>query len=296
MNKVKELFIYTRPWSFPMTIIVLLLGILYSYIDTGKIEVLKYLIVLIGGLLFHAAVNLWNDYFDYKRNIDFKGSPTTIYRPHPIVTGGLSAKGVYLYALSVSIIGLGLGFLVYALWDNIWGPILGFIGLFLAYIYSGSPLATKYRALGEIEVFLAWGLLYSAGAYAIITGRFSFTPMLLSMPLGLLVVAVLTANNHRDIDYDSTRGIKTLSIILGKEKSLLLLELEIILAYLLLLLLITMRIAPISTVLALISFPKAISTLRMFKKQVPPNADPLVAQIAIIFGLFFIIGLIISIL
>ncbi|HEW63716.1 prenyltransferase [Fervidicoccus fontis] len=297
MTKARELFTYARPWSFPMTIIAISFGVFYALLKGFSPDILlKSLIVILGGILFHASANLWNDYYDYKRGVDIKEAPTNIYRKHPILSNSISSQGIFIYASLSAIAGVLLGILIYIFWGNIWGIIFGIIGPFLSFIYTGSKFALKYLSLGELEAFIAYGFLFSIGSYAIITGDLTFRPAIFSIPYGFLVAAVLTANNTRDIDFDLSRGAKTLSVRIGKKLSLILLECELTLPYILTLILVFMKIFPVWVIISLASLYRALKTIKNFKEKVPSNADPLLAKITLEFGLLFLIGLAISLL
>ncbi|HQG44086.1 MAG TPA: prenyltransferase, partial [bacterium] len=84
------------------------------------------------------------------------------------------------------------------------------------FFYTMAPFNFKYHALGDIGVFLAFGLLIPLGAYTVQTGYPSWTPVLYGLPAALLVDAILHSNNLRDIPFDAAVEIKTVPIIIGE--------------------------------------------------------------------------------
>jgi 1,4-dihydroxy-2-naphthoate octaprenyltransferase len=290
---VKEAFISTRPWSFPMTFIVATVGAVYAYIDTGVFNPVLYLLTAIGVVLLHASVNLMNDYFDYKSEVDTLEAPTVKYRPHPIIAGLYSPNAILFFSISYALIGLSIGIYL-TLVTDITTLYLGLIGIGLVYAYTGYPINLKYRALGEVEVFLVWGLLISLGAYYVQVQRLSYTVMLVSTPLGLLITAVLLANNLRDIEFDRRSGIKTLPIILGKETGLKIYEFLLYAPYVIIVILALTKIIPLLTLASLITVPKARGLVNLFKKQIPEPADPMTAGHVLQFGIFYLVSMIIG--
>ncbi len=292
---LREVFLATRPWSFPMTVVAVGFGITYGYWSVGYIDVPLSLIAIIGSILLHALVNVTNDYFDYNRGVDKPGAGTTIYRPHPIVHGILSPRATLTFGLALGSTGLALAFIL-ALEGRILAPLLGILGFLLAYGYTGPPFNLKYRALGEATVFVAWGPLMAIGGYYVATGSTGFLePALASIPIGALVTSVLLANNLRDIRYDNEAGIRTLAIILGKERGLkLYAALTIAIPITSIILLIGLKVVPPLSAITLISLYPLVALYREMRKEIPVDADPRTAQATLLFGILYIASILAS--
>ncbi len=292
---IKKWIIATRPWAFPMTIITVSIGGVYALYENGAFNIVLYLLTIIGTILLHASVNVYNDYYDTLSGVDRRGAPTTKYRPHPIIEGLIPSNQLFLMATISMVIALLIG-LYLALVVGWLAIILGGLGGFLAFEYTGPPLYLKYRGLGELSVFLAWGPLMVLGSYYVISGGLlSINPILISIPTALLVVAVLMANNIRDIEYDESVNVRTLQVRIGREKSIKLYIITILLAYITVIIEILLRILPLLTLLVFITLPKALKLIRLFRREIPDAADPLTAQLLILFGITYIISLLISI-
>ena len=121
-------------------------------------------------------------------------------------------------------------------------PILwiGITGVAVGGFYTWGPMPLKFNALGDLAVFLNFGVLGSLGAWTVQTGSLSWTPVLWAIPMSIFVVGILHANNWRDIQSDQAGGIQTMASLLGDTASegyyifLLLSPFVIILLYLLL--------------------------------------------------------------
>jgi 1,4-dihydroxy-2-naphthoate octaprenyltransferase len=292
LQRLKDYFIATRPWSFTMSLISVSVGTLLAA-EEGPILWGWFALVCLGIVNFHATANVFNDYFDTRYQVDQPDSPTARYRPQPILTGmftprQLLTEGVVLNLLTV-LIGLILAFSRSML--IFW---IGFIGFLASLFYTAGPIKYKYRAWGEFSVFLMWGPLMFEGAYAVQRQALSWKVFYISIPLGVLVALVLLANNIRDIAYDSRHGIKTISILLGERPSFLVYAGLILAAYLFIIVLVLTGILSPWGLLVLFSLPKAIHLLRTFKEKIPEAADAITAQLNTAFGLLLIAALILN--
>jgi 1,4-dihydroxy-2-naphthoate octaprenyltransferase len=289
---LKIWFLATRPWSFTMTAISVGVGGAVAALD-GAFDVWLFLLTLVGAVCVHGATNLINDYFDYKGGVDRPGAPTTLYRPHPLVQGLISPRAVLwvsvgLYAIA-AIIGLALLALKGA--GLLWFILVGAIASFF---YTAGPIKYKYIALGELAVFLMWGPVIVGGTYFVQRGSLSPDAVLISVPFGLLVALVLLANNLRDIDYDRSAGIATLGTLLGQQKTRVLYQGLILLAYLAIALLIALKILSPWGVLVFFSAPVAFRLIRTLQREIPNDADARTAQLDTLFGVWLIVGLILE--
>ncbi|PUA31865.1 MAG: hypothetical protein B9J98_05060 [Candidatus Terraquivivens tikiterensis] len=290
--KLKVWLLATRPWSFVMTGVSVGLAGSLAW-RAGSFEPLNFLLTLLGLIAFHAASNMLNDYYDVKHSVDKHGAPTTRYRPHPLVSGQIGVRPfqaavAFLYTVVLC---------VATYLSTVRGPIvLAFTmaGMFFSYFYTADPVPLKHRALGEVSVLLTWGPLMVGGTYFVLTGRVEVLPVIASLPIGILVMAVLFANNMRDVDYDKAVKIKTLAIILGKERSLKFYQYSILSAYLILFALVAAAMLPPTVLLAILTMPNAIKLVSTFRQGVPDAADPLTAQLTLRFGLLMIVGILIG--
>ena len=290
---LKIWFIATRPWSFVMTFVsVSLAAVLALKYDSFNAPL--YLLTLAGLILFHAATNMLNDYYDVKNTVDRVGAPTARYRPHPLLTGTIGGRDF----LIVTVMLYGLVILIVSYFTLIRGPLillLTALGLFASVFYTASPVAFKYKALGEPVVFLVWGPLMVSGSYYTITGIFSIEAMLASIPIGILVLLVLLANNIRDIEYDRLVVKATIAILLGAKRSLTLYAALLEATYASTIVLVILHVFSVYSLAALFTVPIAAGLVRRFSVKVPDTADPETARLALLFGLLLLAGELISI-
>jgi len=288
-GQIKAYFIATRPWSFTMSLISVSVGTLLAAKE-GPISWVWYALTALGITLFHAAANVINDYFDTRYQVDQQDSPTAKYRPQPILSGMLTPRellgeAIFLFALTFVI---GMTAAVVISWHILW---IGVVGFLTSVFYTAAPIKFKYRAFGELAVFLMWGPLMVEGAYAVQRQSLSLSALVFSVPFGVLVALVLFANNMRDIEYDSRQEVKTLGILLGIRRSHLLFMGLIVLAYAYVLGMIVTGIMSLWGLLIFLSVPGAIRLLKTFRAGIPDMADALTAQFDTVFGILLILAI-----
>jgi 1,4-dihydroxy-2-naphthoate polyprenyltransferase len=296
MPTLKQYIIATRPWSFSMSVISVLMGTLVAS-ERGDLRSIQwgwFAVVAVGIVLMHAGGNVLNDYFDSKNEVDRPDSPTALYRPHPIMAGMMSLRTLLLEGLLfVALAGLcGLALAVFRTPHVYW---VCAAGLLLAFTYTGWPFAYKYRALGEIGIFAVWGPLMFLGAYAVQKQALSWKPVVASVPFGILVALVLFANNMRDIEHDTRSGVKTLGTFLGVRGSLYAYAAFMLSAYLYVGVAVILGLFSPWLLVVLLSLPMAVGLLRGFvKKGIPEAADAITAKLDTAFGILFVAGLVLD--
>jgi 1,4-dihydroxy-2-naphthoate octaprenyltransferase len=218
---------------------------------------------LIGALFIQIGTNLANDYSDAKRGAD------TVDRLGPVrvTASGLVTPRRVLYATwtAFGVAALAGIYLAVEVGPEILA--VGVVSIAAGVLYTGGPRPYGYEGLGEVFVFVFFGLVAVNGSYYVQLEQLDLAPFLLSIPVGLLSAAILVVNNIRDIDTDRRAGKRTLAVRLGRERARLLYTWVIALAFLLLplVLLAGWRWAP--ALLALASAPLAARPLRAVRTR-----------------------------
>ena len=286
---VKKYIMVARPWSFTMSLISISVGTLLAA-EEGSVSWFWFLLTAIGIVLLHAAANVLNDYYDTQNLIDLPDSPTVHYRPQPIISGLLTARQVLIQAIVLFAAAGIIGILIATLrsWHVLW---IGLVGMLTGIFYTAGPVKFKYRALGELAVFMMWGPLMVEGAYAVQRQALSWNALYISIPFGILVALVIFANNMRDIAYDSRQKVRTLCIVIGQKKSYFLFAGLILAAYVYVVGMIVLGVMSLWGILIFLSLPKAWSLLKTFRGKIPDMADALTAQFDTVFGILLILAL-----
>jgi 1,4-dihydroxy-2-naphthoate polyprenyltransferase len=171
---------------------------------------------------------------------------------------------------------------------------IGLIGFASSVFYTAGPVKYKYRAWGEVFVFLMWGPLMFEGAYAVQLQSLSWKVLIVSIPFGLLVSLVLLANNIRDIVYDSRQKIRTIAIFLGNQRSIRLYAILVVTSYACIVGMVLTGTLSLWGLAVLLSLPKGIRLIGSFARHVPEAADAETAQLNILFGILLIVALILE--
>ncbi len=214
---LKKWWISLRPFSFPASTMPVVFGSILAYVYGGEVFNVWYFLLAFFGMLFlHAAANVLNDIIDYRKGLDKVPAPVSGGVVRRLITiREAQAATVILFAVG-TILGLFLAYLTSPLL-----LLIGIPGLFIGIFYSlGGKIALKYHALGDLAVFLNFGTLGALGAWFVQTETFSWIPVIWALPMSMLVIAILHANNWRDITSDREGHISTIATILGDRASL----------------------------------------------------------------------------
>ncbi|MBS1516659.1 MAG: 1,4-dihydroxy-2-naphthoate octaprenyltransferase [Bacteroidetes bacterium] len=295
-----------RAYSFPASIIPVLLGsVLAVLLNPGlQFNYINFALTLIGCVLVQVGTNIINDIFDYNKGIDKEDKELGI--PHGgsmvISLGFLTIKQMRNAAFISLLISFLIGVYLFTQ-SGIWILYLSIFGLLSAVFYTAKPLALKYKALGDIQVIISFGVGMTLGAYIVQTGQFSVMPVIISIPLGLLIDAILHSNNIRDINFDGKFGVKTLPILIGEKLSVKFYYFLILGAYLAVLLFVAFKILPWFALLSFITLPLALKLVKMsegFPAEVHERYEygtkhiMMTAQLNMVFGITLVLGLLVS--
>lgn len=209
---MKKWFLVTRPWSFVVSatpVIVTTLFLFYKY-GGESINWLNAALALVGIIVFHAAGNVHSDYRDYVTGIDSKEA----FCIQELVSGEYTPAQYKRFAIILYAVGIAIG-LVLTLLSSWQLLIIGGLGALLTMLYSW----TKFHALGDTDIFLVFGVLPMLGTSLVTLGHIDYSTLLLSIPVGLITVAVLHSNNARDIPTDSKAGARSFAAVIGPKAS-----------------------------------------------------------------------------
>ena len=195
----------------------------------GVFHPLRFLAALVGAIFIQVGTNLSNDYSDARRGADTEDR----LGPVRVTAGGLVPPQRVLVATYVSFgvaVLAGVYLIAVAGWELL---IVGAASILAGVLYTGGPRPYGYEGLGEVFVFLFFGIVAVAGSYFVQVKHLNWEAFALAVPVGLLAAAILVVNNVRDIDTDRRAGKRTLAVRLGRERTRLLFAAIVYGAYLL---------------------------------------------------------------
>ncbi len=289
---LKDWVIATRPWSFTTSSIPVLVTIAYLfYLDcqgsTGQdVDWFNAILCLPLLMIIHAGGNLVSDYYDYVRGVD---GPECVNGVTWIRSGLFRPSEILHFGWSLLVIGalLGLVLLLRSDFSSIW---IGLLGLLLSVGYY----AFKSHMLGDFDILLCFALLPSIGTCFVTTGSYHPEMLLFCLPFGLHIMAILHANNTRDIDNDRKAGLSTISGKLGLRLSQRVYAFLIIAPYAMTVAFCLLCGLSWCLLVTFLSLPVGIKAIRGM--MMPDGVDSLkhldqdTAQFQFIFGLLYALG------
>ena len=218
----------SRPPFYIATLIPLVLGLVLAHEDTGLWRWGRFALINLASFMVHLATNLADDLFDHILGADAGESigGSRGIQQGLITPVQLAWALIFLYAASL----LTAGALVRLTDQPLIWPLAALAG-FSSLFYVAPPVKYGYRGLGELFVFLNMGLIMVAGTYLVQTGRWSFTPVWFSLPVGLMVAGILYFQSLPDMETDLRVGKITLAVRLGRYWARQVLRLNWILVY-----------------------------------------------------------------
>ena len=255
-------YMATRPFSFTASGVPVLIGTFLAAHE-GQFRPGLFVLVILASVLVHAGSNLVNDYYDHIKGAD---APHQMGRGGMIQRGLISPRAILIFGLVLFAAATALGLVIVY---SVGWPVLLFAlpSLAAAYLYTGGPKPLAYVALGEVTVFIFMGPMIVVGSYYVQTGAVSWPAFLLSVPIGLLVTAILQANNLRDINDDAAAGKRTLATYVGHTWAAREYVVLVLGAYATLGLIALFGIAPVGLIIVFLTLPRAIELARIVSRR-----------------------------
>src|SRR5437588_11081852 len=203
-----------RVRTLPASVAPVLVGTSLA-LGAGTFHALAFVAALLGAVFIQVGTNLSNDYSDARRGADTEDR----LGPVRVTAGGLVPPRQVLVATYVTF-GLAVGCGVYLIAVAGWELLaVGAASILAGVLYTGGPRPYGYEGLGEVFVFLFFGIVAVAGSYFVQVRSLSWEAFALAVPVGLLAASILVVNNVRDIDSDRRAGKRTLAVRLGRERT-----------------------------------------------------------------------------
>jgi 1,4-dihydroxy-2-naphthoate octaprenyltransferase len=251
---------------------------------------------LFGNVLLHVGTNVVNEVYDVRKGADRITSPRA---SHALLKGRVTEREALVLATVAFALAVAIG--VWLTIERGWPVVvLGLLGLVGGWGYTAPPLEYKFRAIGLPIVFLLFGPLSVVGAYFVITGEFDWAAVWVSIPVGLLVTAILHGNEWRDITEDARVGGRTFSIRFGRRVAHAGYLWLVVGAYLALAVAVLVEALPVESLLALLSMPLLVRVIRdselgaMGQQRAIARIDIETAQLHAAFGFLLVLGLLVA--
>ena len=249
-----------RPRTLVAAVVPVLVGA--SWAGRAAVSIPRSLLALLVAIALQIGVNYANDYFDGVGGVDTAAR----MGPRRLVASGLAPPRAVAAAAIVMVAIAAVAGVVLALLTSPWLIAAGVLSVLALALYSGGPKPYAASGLGEISVFVFFGLVATCGTAFVQQDRLDWGVLWLAIPVGLLACALLMVNNLRDIPTDSAVGKRTLAVRIGAQRSRALLIAVVVIALVLPSIGAVVRSLPWLVLITLITVPLAIGPLRVIRR------------------------------
>ena len=288
IDKLKNWVLASRPKTLPAAVAPVLIGTSVAYYD-NKINFIAAFIALICSLLIQIGTNFVNDLYDHLKGSD---SEDRVGPERALATGIISINEMKL-AIYLT---FGVTFLLGLYLVNLAGwPILlvGILSIASGYAYTAGPYPLAYNGLGDIFVFVFFGVIAVVGTYYVQALQLTEMIFIASIPAGTLITNILVVNNYRDIDEDRKNNKNTLAVLFGRKFSQTQYLLQLLAAYAVPLYIFIRYEISWVVLLPLITLPLGIKLFKMLidlKGEELNKTLELTAKLSVLFSILFSIG------
>ncbi len=301
MNTVKKWILAVRAPFFTGIAIPIIFGATLAYYITGDFHWGLFIVTLLGGICAHAGANLANDYFDHRTTDDDINPNFTPFSggSRMIQNKILTARAVITAALISWGLALIAGIYLTLNTPGYWVLILAGLGFLGGFFYTATKRAFSYNRVGELAILINFGILPVMGTYYVQTGQFTWLSFWSSFPIGFLITAILYINQYPDYEADKAVHKNHLVVTWGKKKGRAGYYFLMFGSYFgVILLVLFAKLTPYSLI-ALLSLPVALKTVRIFSREyekvkelIPAQAGTI--QVHLLVGLLMSIGCVVG--
>jgi len=289
-NPLKVWVLASRPRTLPAAVAPVVVGMALA-IAHGVFAWGPVLAAVLGACFIQIGTNFANDYFDFKSGAD------TAERLGPLrVTQAGLVTPAQIKAATAIAFGLAMLCGLYLTWVGGWPiVVIGLLSILSGIAYTGGPFPLGYNGLGDLFVFIFFGLVAVGGTYYVQALTFSPLALAVAVPVGLLSTAIIVVNNLRDVSTDVVAGKRTLAVMFGRGFARAEYLALLVLSYAAPLALIALgKVSPWSA-LTLLSLPLAVKLIRKVNTVEGPALNAVLGgtgQLLLVFSLLFSLGLV----
>ena len=289
ISKIISWVIASRPKTLPAAVVPVLVGSAAAASD-NKFILLYALIALACSLLIQIGTNFTNDLYDYLKGADNgkRKGPLRVM-VNGLITVAEMKAGIAIVFLTAFILGL---YLVYT--GGFFVLVIGIASILAGIAYTAGPYPLAYNGLGDLFVFMFFGVVGTVGTYFVQAHTFSYLPFLCSVPVGALITNILVVNNYRDIEEDRSANKFTLAVKLGRGFTRYQFIFLLFISFVMPLILFFGFDFKVWVFLPYLTFPIAFKLIKMLYSYTGKELNKtleLTARLSAIFGLLFSVGI-----
>lgn len=289
ISKVDTWILASRPKTLLAAIVPVLIGTSIVSFET-KVNFLAGAIALICAILIQIGTNFVNDLYDFLSGADTetRKGPTRALASGLISVTEMKVAIFFVFATTFL---LGLYLVYISTWITL---LIGILSIFAGIAYTAGPYPLAYNGLGDVFVFLFFGIVGTVGTYYVQVVDISPLVFWASIPVGALITNILVVNNYRDIDEDRVVGKNTLAVKMGRKFTRYQYLIFMILSYLILFVVYFTYNQSLFVFLPFLTLPIAVRLIKMIFKYRGEELNltlELTAKLSAFYGLLFAVGI-----
>lgn len=289
ITKFDAWILASRPKTLPAALVPVIIGTSIA-IYSGKENFLAALIALICSVLIQVGTNFVNDLYDFLSGADNeeRKGPVRVLASNLITTKEMKTAIVIVFSATFI---LGLYLVHISTYITL---LIGLLSIFAGIAYTAGPYPLAYNGLGDVFVFLFFGVIGTVGTYYVQAVEVTPLAFWASIPVGALITNILVVNNYRDIEEDRTVGKNTLSVKMGKKFTRYQYLVFVVLSYLVLFVVYFTFKRSIYIFLPFLTIPMAVKLIKMiftYQGEQLNKTLELTAKLSAIYGLLFAVGI-----
>ncbi|HZI15342.1 MAG TPA: 1,4-dihydroxy-2-naphthoate polyprenyltransferase [Myxococcus sp.] len=286
---VKHWVMAARPKTLTAALVPVLVATGLAY-GLGVGRWLPALAALLGAVFIQIGTNLINDYYDFKKGADTheRLGPQRVTQSGLIAPGTVMAGAAVCFGLATAV---GLYLVSVGGWPIV---VIGLASLLCGYAYTGGPFPLGYNGLGDLFVFIFFGLVAVTGTYYLQAGTVDAAAWWTAVPVGAIGTMLIVVNNLRDVTTDVKAGKRTLAVRFGTGVGKAEYVLLLVASYATPFVMFALGLASAWVFLALLSLPLAVPPLKRVLKEQGAALNPALggtARLQLVYGLLFALGL-----
>lgn len=289
ITKFDAWILASRPKTLLAALVPVIIGTSIA-IYSGKENFLAALIALICSVLIQVGTNFVNDLYDFLSGADNeeRKGPVRVLASNLITTKEMKTAIIIVFIVTFI---LGLYLVHISTYITL---LIGLLSIFAGIAYTAGPYPLAYNGLGDVFVFLFFGVIGTVGTYYVQAVEVTPLAFWASIPVGALITNILVVNNYRDIEEDRTVGKNTLSVKMGKKFTRYQYLVFVVLSYLVLFVVYFTFKRSIYIFLPFLTIPMAVKLIKMiftYQGEQLNKTLELTAKLSAIYGLLFAVGI-----
>lgn len=274
VSTMKNWWIAFRYHYVPPSIFPVVIGSLVSLVNGTGFSFLFFAVALVTVIINHIALNMTDDYFDYKHTVDQYRSGSNPYSGGSgMLTSGMIKPRQLAYVFSglyVIVIFFGMYLTLMRGWIVL---LFGLIGFLSSIFYTAPPVKLSHHGLGELTMLINFGPILGMGAYYVQAQTLSLEPFIVTLPCGIMLFALIIINEIPDLMEDKQAGKLTLVARFGKQRGFQFYIIGWILTYIIIIIGVILSILPLPVLIGFISIPWIIRSIFIGRKKLNRPAE-----------------------